>query len=259
MKVAIMQPYFFPYVGYFQLMSHVDLWVVFDQIQFVNKGWVNRNRILHIQHEKGWQYITLPISKRHRQSRICDLAIANQLSWRESILGKLTIYKRHAPYYHRTVELVSECFAFEAENLSDFLVFILRRMADYLAIETPFVYQRDLDLDEALIKHPGDWALAISKVLNAEEYINPAGGYQLFREGDFLSNGIKLRFIQSHMREYGQFGNPFISGLSIIDLLMWNTLDEIKTMLKYDYKITSYSEVVAAGGVEDNTEPNASE
>jgi hypothetical protein len=259
MKVAIMQPYFFPYIGYFQLMSHVDLWVVFDQIQFVNKGWINRNRILHTQHEKQWQYITLPVSQRHRQSRICDLAIANHLQWREKILGKMTIYRQQAPHYRTTVKFIRECLASDAESLSDFLICALRKTANYLAIETPFAYQRDLELDQALIRRPGDWALAISKALNAEEYINLPGGYRLFREEDFLSNRINLRFIQPRPRQYQQFRNPFVSGLSIIDLLMWNSLDEIGDMLRDDYRIASYREIVAADGVEDSTEPNACE
>jgi hypothetical protein len=259
MKVAIMQPYFFPYIGYFQLMSHAELWVVFDQVQFVNKGWINRNRILHNQHEKEWQYITLPIAQRHRQSKICDLHIANHQKWRENILGKLTIYRRQAPHYQATINFITECFASEADNLSDFLIHLLARTVDYLEIETPFVLQSELNLDKDLINHPGDWALMIAKALNADEYINLPGGFRLFDEDKFLNNGIKLNFIQPNLTKYQQFGHHFVGGLSIIDLLMWNSLSEIRDMLKNDYRITSFSEILAAEENQCGTNANASE
>jgi hypothetical protein len=259
MKVAIMQPYFFPYIGYFQLMSYAELWVVFDQIQFVNKGWINRNRILHKHHEKEWQYITLPISQRHRQSKICDLNIANHQKWRDNILGKLTIYRRQAPHYQETIKFIKECFATEANNLSDILIHILARTADYLAIDTPLILQSELDLDKNSIIHPGDWALMISKALNANEYVNLPGGFRLFSEDKFLNNGIKLNFIQPIPRRYTQFSHDFVRGLSIIDILMWNSLSEIRDMLKNDYRITNYAELFAAEASQCGTRANSSE
>ena len=93
MKLGIMQPYFFPYIGYFQLMKHVDQWVVFDDIQFIDKGWINRNRILHPDTKKQWLYITLPLHKRKQFDKICNIHIKSEINWKEEILGRLTAYK----------------------------------------------------------------------------------------------------------------------------------------------------------------------
>ena len=120
MKLGVMQPYFFPYIGYFQLMKNVDQWVVFDDIQYINKGWINRNRILHPNVEKQWQYITLPLVKRKQFEKICNIEIKSEINWRAEILGKLTAYKRKAPFYNETLNLINECFDTTDLNLSSF-------------------------------------------------------------------------------------------------------------------------------------------
>ena len=94
MKLGIMQPYLFPYVGYFQLMNAVDRWIAFDEIQFIDKGWINRNRILHPDPVKQWQFLTVPLSKRGQFDKICNISIKEELDWRSQIFGKLTMYKK---------------------------------------------------------------------------------------------------------------------------------------------------------------------
>ena len=126
MKIGIMQPYAFPYLGYFQLINYVDKWVIFDDIQYISKGWINRNRILHPDLKKEWQYFTVPIKKHSRESRIKDIEINEELEWRDAFLGKLTSYKKKAPFYKETVEFIGDCVNIESSSLVKWLVNTLK-------------------------------------------------------------------------------------------------------------------------------------
>ena len=237
MKLAIMQPYFFPYIGYFQLMSIVDHWVVFDDIQFIDKGWVNRNRILHPDIKKEWQYITVPLSKRRQFDKICDIEINARVNWRDQIMGKLTSYKRKAPHYNQTVDFLGDCFETSETNLSRFLVTLLKKSADLLEIDTKLTVQSEMGLELGEIEHPGQWALRICEKMNASEYINPYGGAGLFEEQEYEDVGIKIRFHRPLLREYSQRRDGFVPGLSLIDVLMWNSISEIRDNLLNEYQI----------------------
>ena len=131
MKVAIMQPYFFPYIGYFQLLKYVDLWIVFDDIQYIDKGWINRNRILHPQQKKEWQYITIPLDSRKQFSKINDIKIKQEIDWRKSILGQLTFYKKRSKVYKEAISLINNIFNTNENNLSKFVTRSIRYTADY--------------------------------------------------------------------------------------------------------------------------------
>lgn len=237
-----MQPYFFPYLGYFQLMDISDEWVIFDNVQFIDKGWVNRNRILHPDPEKSWQYITIPLSKRRQFSKINEIAISNNQRWVDSILGKLTIYKK-APHYNNTIRFVEECLADTEGNLGVLLEKTLRKTARYLGIGTPVssFSKKDWKLPE--IKHPGQWALEISKVKKADKYINLYGGSEIFSQEEFDEAGIKLEFLKPVLNSYPQYRGRFIEGLSIIDIMMWNDIDSIQGMLKNDFSLYSKNEI----------------
>lgn len=235
MKLGIMQPYFFPYIGYFQLMNAVDRWVAFDEVQFIDKGWINRNRILHSDPAKEWQFITLPLDKRGQFDRICDINIKESIDWRSQILGKLTHYKKSAPYYEKTIEFVQNCFDTDESSLAKIVIEILRKTCAYIGIQTPIDVQSELKLQLSEIHHPGQWALRISQALNAEEYINPIGGRQIFKPKEFESVGVKLSFLKTEPSTYLQMRKKFISGLSIIDVLMFNDRQQCARLLEgYD-------------------------
>jgi hypothetical protein len=239
MKIGIMQPYFLPYIGYFQLMNHVDKWVVFDDIQYIDKGWINRNRILHPNPEKKWQYIGIPVCRARQSDKITTVQIDNSKKWKKNILGKLTCYKRKAPYYRGTMDLVTECLHPETTNLSDYLAGTLQIVANYLGISTEISRQSHLDLSLETIEHPGQWALQISHKMGAKQYINPSGGSQLFIDSEFAELGVTLRFLRAKLSPYVQRCGYFVPGLSIIDVLMWNSIEEVKTMLDLDYDLLS--------------------
>lgn len=238
MKLAIMQPYFFPYLGYFQLMNYVDEWIIFDHIKFIDKGWVNRNRILHPNPEKIWQFISVPLAKRRQFDNINELSIAQNHHWVDSIMGKLTTYKK-APHYNETIELIHECLSGSPINLSMMLKKTLQQTAQYLGIQTTITTQSHQNWELPEITHPGQWALEISKLKGAKTYINPHGGSEIFQQDEFDNAKIELQFLKPILQPYPQYRGNFTKGLSIIDVMMWNDKHSIQRMLKQDFLLLS--------------------
>ena len=220
MKLAIMQPYFFPYLGYFDLIHRTDRWVVFDTAQYIRHGWVNRNRILHPN--SGWQYITAPLRKHHRDSPIRDILIQEGKDWRDRLCGQLAHYRRRAPYYAATTDLVRYCLDNDEPSLARLNAAILDKVCGYLQIPFRYEFFSDMKLDLGPIDGPGDWALRISEALGASEYVNPPGGEVLFDKAKFEAAGIRLTIQRFENMTYPCDGYDFEPALSIIDVLMWN-------------------------------------
>lgn len=229
MKVGIMQPYFFPYLGYFQLINYVDKWIFFDDVQYINHGWMNRNRILHPK--EGWLYIILPLQKHSRDDLIKDIKINNNENWREKILGQLSHYKKKAPYYNNTIDLVNECLNVYENNLVNVNVNIISVICNYLDINFDYEISSHCKFDYSNVNDAGEWALRICEQINANEYINPPGGYDLFNIDKFNNSNINLKFLKMNDIVYSQKRSNFEPGLSIIDVLMFNSKEDIKNML----------------------------
>ena len=229
MKLGIMQPYFFPYLGYFDLINQADAWIAFDTPQYMRHQWVNRNRILHPN--SGWQYITVPIKKHRQQIPINLVEIANS-AWHGRILRQLQHYKNKAPYYQQVIDFLSACFAETSPNLSATNILLLQKTCQHLAITTPIhtFSQMNLMLEDE-IKAPGDWALSIAQAVGAAEYINPPGGAELFDAPAFQKNRIKLTIQAFTHMVYTCQPYEFEPGLSIIDVMMWNSRESIKHYL----------------------------
>jgi len=176
MRLGIMQPYFFPYIGYWQLLNYVDLWVIFDDIQYIRHGWINRNRILHFDKNKEFNYVNLPLEKSSFK-KINEIYLSENLEKvKKRIISQLSVYKyKKAPYYKLTVDLVNSCLDINSNKLSDILINTIYQLSAHLNIKTKIICQSSLQMD-INIKTPGDWAFEISKFLNAKEYINPEGG-----------------------------------------------------------------------------------
>ena len=240
-----MQPYVFPYVGYFQLINYVDKWVVFDDTQYISKGWVNRNRILHPEVKKEWQYFTVPVKKHSRESKIKDVEVNDVIEWREEFLGKLTSYKKKAPYYAETREFVSECISFKCSSLSDWLVYTLKNTCDYLNISFDYSVFSQMEIDTENVQHAGQWALEIADSIGANEYINPPSGFDIFKEKEFNDRGIELSFLNPVLTPYVQRRGHFVPGLSIVDIMMWNDKDKIHEMLE-DFEICDQAKLRAS-------------
>lgn len=235
MKVGIMQPYFLPYLGYFSLIHSTERWIVFDKVQFIRHGWIERNRVLNSNKEVS--YIKIPLEKHSRNTLIKDIRINNNINWKKKILDQLTAYKRKAKYYGPTIELLDSVLSVKHSTITELNVHLLQEICDYL--DLPFNYsiysEMNLDIEER-ISNPGDWALEITKAINGDTYINPPGGMHLFDRKEFNDNGVNLLSCENHLSEYKQNNEEFVNGLSIIDVLMFNSPDETMELIK-DYSL----------------------
>lgn len=208
-------------------MEKVDQWIIFDDIQFINKGWINRNRILHPNIEKDWQYITLPLAKKNQKDKICEISIDNQKNWLNEMLGKMSHYAKKTSYYNSTVDLFKQCVDEDGIYLSDLLIKTIHVIAKVLNIKAKIRVQSEMKLNLKEVDHPGQWALRICEIIGAKEYINPISGQKLFNKDEYRSSGIELRFFQTEEHVYNQKRNKFVPKLSIIDSLMWESIDNL--------------------------------
>ncbi|HAH32834.1 MAG TPA: hypothetical protein DCL44_11030 [Elusimicrobia bacterium] len=233
MKVAIMQPYFFPYIGYFQLMNAVDKFIIYDNIEFTKKGWINRNRIMI--NGKDF-YITLPLKKDSDFLDVKDRYLADIWSVdKEKMLNRITGAYRKAPHFSTVYPMIEKCIIFEDNNLFKFIFNSLTAIKEYLGIQTSFVVSSTVPIDHAL--RAQEKVIAICKAMKADAYLNPIGGLQLYNLKDFKTEGIDLHFIKSTECPYKQYSNDFVPWLSIIDVMMFNTKEKIREYLAYGYEL----------------------
>lgn len=228
MRLGLMQPYFFPYLGYFDLINSVDLWVAFDTVQYIRRGWMNRNRILHPK--EGWTYITAPVAKHPRETLIKDIWFADE-PWKERIKGQLSHYKG-APFYREVLALLDRCFKYNGRSLLDFNLFSLYVFCEYLGIRFNYRVLSLLGLDLGPIEKPSDWAIQLCKALRFATYVNAPGGVEtgIYSADEFERHGIELLIAGRPPMVYGAEGR-FIPHLSILDVLMWNDPQAIKEYL----------------------------
>tara|TARA_B100000287_G_scaffold435165_1_gene502202 strand:- start:964 stop:1674 length:711 start_codon:yes stop_codon:yes gene_type:complete len=232
-KVAIMQPYFFPYVGYFQLINSVDQFVIYDNIQYEKKGWINRNRILSNGQDR---IITLPLKKASDYFNVMDRRLSD--NWpdkRRKMINLIKSCYAKAPYFKEGFSIMEESLSYEDTNLFNFLFNSLKKVNEYLNIQTQIIVSSSLDIDHTLKSQ--DKVISICKSLNAETYINAIGGVKLYKKEDFNKNNIKLNFIQSELTAYKQFKNNFLPWLSIVDVIMFNSRQEIRDKHLSNYNL----------------------
>jgi hypothetical protein len=210
------------------LIHAADAWVVFDTVQYIRHGWINRNRILHPK--AGWLYIVVPVST-SRNTAICNVQIANDGKWKKRIWGQIQHYKKHAPYWSKVSAMLEETLEINTSLISELNVFTLKQVCAYLGLIFQYSLFSKMDLKIDQVDGPGDWALRICQALNAVEYINPPGGAALFDESRFRTCGIKLTIQQFSNMTYSCGPYQFEPGLSILDVMMWNSPEEIKLYL----------------------------
>ena len=230
MNVAIMQPYFAPYLGYVSLIKHTDEFILFDTVQFIRHGWIERNRIL--KQNEGWLYIQVPLEKYTRETLIKDVKISNETDWKKKILSQLVIYKKAAPNYYKVINLLNEVFEKEYTSIVQLNKALLEKICAYLGFSKtlPIFSEMNLAIDEP--KMPDEWALNICKKLeNDIVYINPIGGLDFFDRQKYINNDIQISFQKMRLEPYNQKRNTFEAGLSIIDVMMFNSVEEINVML----------------------------
>lgn len=229
MKLGIMQPYFLPYIGYFQLLNAVDKYVIYDNIQFTKKGWINRNRIL--QNGKD-TLITIPVEKDSDYLNICQRSVSSGFD-RKRLLNQIKESYRKAPYFNEIMPLIEEIVNYNDNNLFNYIYHSIVKICGYLRIDTEFIISSTIDIDHSLKGQ--EKVIAICKTFEATEYYNAIGGQELYSTIDFEKENIKLNFVSSNLIEYKQFANEFVPWLSILDVIMFNSVEEIVKMLgKYN-------------------------
>jgi len=228
MKLAIMQPYFFPYIGYWQLLSSVDVFVVYDNIQFVKNGWIHRNNITINDQTK---LFGLPLEKASSTLNIVDRSLSkNSKSHILKVLAQIENSYKSAPYFDIVFPILKEIFLNNNKNLFEYIFFSINRICQYLDIKTKLIVSSYVDIDHNLKSQ--DRVIAISKFLGADEYINTMGGRHLYDFEVFRENGIELRFFKPENIQYTQLKEGFAPNLSIIDIMMFNSVKELQAMLK---------------------------
>ena len=219
-----MQPYFMPYIGYWQLMAAVDTYVIYDDVNYIKKGWINRNNIL-VNNDK--QMFTISLNGASQNKLINEITIADDFTkFRKTI--RMAYHK--APYYNDVMALLDMILSYQSCNLADFIANSIKLVCEYLDIQTKIIMSSDIKKDNSLKGQ--NKILEMCKLLNADTYYNAIGGQELYDKSVFEKENITLYFLQSSTSRYLQFGEDFISGLSIIDVLMFNSKEEINIMLK---------------------------
>ena len=227
MKVAIMQPYFMPYIGYFQLINAVDKFVIYDEIQYSKRGWINRNRIL--QNGKD-VYISLPLKKASDYLNVNQRLLADSwLSDRKKVLNQLRASYAKAPFFKDVWPLIEPIVLYSQQNLFDFILHALKQVLAYLGIKTSLIVSSDIVGGNELTAE--DKVIEICKKVNALDYINPIGGVSLYDKKRFNEDGLSLCFLQTENVNYRQFNHDFVPFLSIIDVMMFNSPSQIRDFL----------------------------
>jgi hypothetical protein len=231
-KVAIMQPYFFPYIGYWQLINVADIFVIYDNVQYIKRGYINRNRILLDGVEK---WITLPVKKDNRHMEIKDRSLSNTFENEKFNLLKLIKHAyKQAPNFEVIYNIIESTILSGEDNLFEFVYKSIKAIINYLEIDTKIILASEILISSD--SKGQNRIIEICKNLKAEEYINPIGGLNLYSKEEFRLQGIDLSFIKTGNIRYSQFGNDFVPNLSIIDVLMFNSIEEVKKML-IDYSL----------------------
>jgi hypothetical protein len=229
--VAIMQPYFLPYIGYFQLIAACDIFVVYDNIKYTKKGWINRNRMLR---NGGDAMFSLPLQGAPDHLDVDGRHLADTPE-RHRWLAQLKGAYGQAPHYRTTLPLLERIAAYGDDNLFRFLHHALLATCEHLGIATRIVVSSNVPADHGLKSQ--DRVLAICEALGARRYVNPIGGTELYSRDTFAEHGIALHFLRAQPLDYPQFANAFVPWLSIVDVLMFNPLETVRGWVRTHYEL----------------------
>ncbi len=231
MKIAIMQPYLFPYIGYFQLLDAVDKFVFYDDVQYMKGGWINRNRFLVNGHD---QFFTFPLKRTSLTDKINTKEFVELQSTCSKFLDFIKVSYKKSAYYEIVTDLIRRILSFDCINISHWIYNSLIEINSYLGINTPIVKSSEIIVSDNLKGESR--VIEICKLLEAKVYVNLSGGIGLYNKENFKAANLDLFFIKSNPIEYIQYDNEFISNLSIVDVMMFNSQEQIKNLLG-EYKL----------------------
>lgn len=226
MKLAIRQPYLFPYIGYFQVINYVDKYIILDDVNYINKGWINRNRILLCNHE---HLFTVPLLNASQNKLISEICLVSDPKWKSKFLKTIETAYKKAPEFKKAFPLIEGIINNEDINLSDYISYSLKQLCNYLEIVTPII-SSSVPYNTRLLKSQ-DKILEICRQEGAETYVDTSGATELYKHDAFRNKGMRLEFLKAKPIEYSQFGKEFIPGLSIIDVLMFSEKNQVSQFL----------------------------
>ena len=228
MRIAVMQPYVFPYLGYYQLVNAVDLFVFFDDVNYIKKGWINKNNIL----VGGEAYkFTIPVKEASQNKAINAIALSEFSSWCPKFLKTVEESYKKAPHFQEVFGLISQVLRQSYPTISDLAKASVKEVAAYLQLNTMFENSSDLPYARNA-KNGQEKIIDICQLKNATSYVNPANGRDLYDRSYFETKGIELHFIRMNEVTYMQYSKEkFIPSLSIIDVLMFNDKGSIHQLL----------------------------
>lgn len=226
MKLAIMQPYIFPYIGYFQLIKAVDKFVIYDDVNFINRGWINRNRILVNGKDS---LFTIPLKEASQNKLINEIEVNWDDAWKSKWLKTLEQSYKKAPYFQQVRPIIEQTLEQEKTIFSEIIVENLKLINAYLGITTEIIPSSSIYQNIELKAQTRILDICLQE--KANHYINPIGGIELYQKEVFEEQGMQLNFIKSKPVQYPQLKNDFVPWLSIIDVLMFNSVEQIQTFL----------------------------
>lgn len=231
MRLGIMQPYFLPYIGYFQLLEHCDTFVLYDDIEYTKKGWINRNRILASGSPRT---ITLPLRRASDFADVRDREIAPEFSATKMFAVLRQSYCK-SPFWATYEQLLREVLEFPSRNLFDFVANSISALAACLGTTTDLVISSSLGIPRSL--RGEERVLATCAAIGATEYVNPIGGLDLYSDSTFQEHGLRLSFLRSRLTPYAQFSSPYVEALSVVDTMMFVEPPELRSRVQSDYEI----------------------
>ena len=226
MKVSIMQPYFFPYIGYMQLIANSDVFVIYDDVNFIKKGWINRNSIL----VNNTSYLfSMPLQNVSQNKLINEIFISDLDKWKMDLLKTISSSYKKAPFYQDVYPLIEKIISFDELNLAIYIQNSIQNLCAYLNINTKLIMSSEIVKNNGLKGE--NKIIDICLQLGATQYVNAIGGFELYTKENFRVKNIDLKFIKSENIVYQQFKNEFVPWLSIIDVLMFNNVHDVKQIL----------------------------
>lgn len=227
MKIAIMQPYIFPYLGYFQLVNAVDTFVFYDDVNYIKRGWINRNQIL-INGEST--LFSVPVKKASQNKLINEIETVIDEKWLLQFFKTIEQHYKNAPFFEETYALLKKVFKKDHTKIGELAMESVLQISEYLNLNTQFEVSSRY-YPSSIGKGKAERLIAICKEKGVNWYINPSGGKELYKKDIFEKDGITLSFIENELVYYPQFRNQFVKGLSMIDVLMFNSIGESKKLL----------------------------
>jgi len=224
MTIGIMQPYFMPYIGYFQLMAAVDKYIIYDDVNYIKGGWVARNNLI-IGGKK--QMFHIELSGASPNKHFNEIFIRDDF---RKLRKTLQMNYSKATYYNQAMELMEKVFSYEDKRLSHFIAKSFKQILSYLSIDTELIMSSDLQKDNSL--KGKDKVIDICRRIGADTYYNAIGGQELYSKEEFQKHGIELYFVKPQEVPYPQTVTPFVPWLSMIDVLMNNSAEDIRELLK---------------------------